>query len=52
MACISVDSVLRVDKKCYPQLYLEQCKYKIKTREVKSFIDDFETELDLDYESD
>ena len=36
---ISVDSVLKVDKKNYPQVYLEQCKYKIKKRELKSFID-------------
>ena len=38
--CISViciDSVLRRDKKNYPQVYLEQCKYKIK----KSIIDEF-----------
>ena len=27
---ISIDSVLRVDKKNYPQVYLEQCKYKKK----------------------
>ena len=25
-----IDSVLKVDKKNYPQVYLEQCKYKIK----------------------
>ena len=36
---ISVDSVLKVNKKNYPQVYLEQCKYKIKKRELKSFID-------------
>ena len=24
--CISIDSVLRVDKKYYPQVYLEHCK--------------------------
>ena len=35
---ISVDSVLRVNKN-YPQVYLEQCKYKMKKRELKSFID-------------
>ena len=29
-ACISVDSVLKVDKKTYPQVYSEQCKYKVK----------------------
>ena len=34
----SIDSVLRVNKKKYPQVYLEQCKYKMKKRELKSFI--------------
>ena len=29
-AAICIDSVLRVDKKNYPQVYLEQCEYKIK----------------------
>ena len=29
IAAICIDSVLRVDKKIYPQVYLEQCKYKI-----------------------
>ena len=46
-ACISaicIDSVLRVDKKNYPQVYLEQCTYKIRKRELVSFTDD---ELDL-----
>ena len=49
--CISIDSVLKVDKKRYTQVYLEQCKYKVKKREMKSFID-YEIELDSDYESD
>ena len=52
IACISIDSLLKVDKKNYPQVYLEQCKYKIKQRETKSFIDDYEITLDSDYESD
>ena len=26
-------------KKNYPQDYLEECKYKVKKREIKSFID-------------
>ena len=30
IACISIDSVLNVDKNNYPQNYLEQCKYKVK----------------------
>ena len=49
--CVSIDSVLKVDKKYFPQVYLEQCKYKVKKREIKSFID-YEIELDSDYESD
>ena len=28
--CISIDSILKVGKKNYPQVYLEQCKYKVK----------------------
>ena len=51
IACISIDSVLKVDEKYYPQVYLEQCKYKVKKREMKSFID-YEIDLDSDYESD
>ena len=30
IAAIDVDSVLKVDKKVYPQAYLKQCKYKLK----------------------
>ena len=41
---ICIDSVLRIDKKNYPQVYLEHCEYKITRRELVSFIDD---ELDL-----
>ena len=52
IACINVDSVLKVDKKNYPQVHLEQCKYKVKKREMNSFIDDYEIDLDFDYESD
>ena len=52
IACIRIDSVLKVHKKSYPQVYLGQCKYKIKKREPKNFIDDYEIDLDSDYESD
>ena len=27
---IAIDSVLKIDKRVYPQAYLEQCKYKLK----------------------
>ena len=35
-----IDSVLRVNKKNYSQGCLEQCKYKVKKRELMNFIDD------------
>ena len=36
---IDIDSVLKVDKKVYPQAYLEQCKYKLKKKRPVDFID-------------
>ena len=30
IACVFIDSVMRMDKKNYPQVYLEECKDKIK----------------------
>ena len=51
LSCISIDSVLQVDKMNFPQLYLEQCKYKIMKREPRNFID-YEIDLNSDYESD
>ena len=39
IAAIYIDSVLKVGKKNYPQVYLEQCKYKIKKRKPVDFID-------------
>ena len=45
--CISIDSVLNIGGENYPHVYLEQCKYKVKKREIKGFID-YEIELDSD----
>ena len=28
--CITIDSVMRMEKKNYPQVCLEECKYRIK----------------------
>ena len=36
---INIDSVLKIDKKAYPQAYLEEYKYKLKKRKIVSFID-------------
>ena len=37
---IDIDSVLKIDKRAYPQAYLEQCKYKLKKRKIVNSIDD------------
>ena len=37
---IDIDSVLKIDKRVYPQAYLEQCKYKLKKRKHVNFIYD------------
>ena len=34
IACITIDSVLRTDKKNHPQVYLEECKYRTKNTNV------------------
>ena len=48
IACISIDSVMRMEKKNYPQVYLEECKHKMKKRKITKFI---EAELELQSES-
>ena len=48
IACISIDSVIKMEKKNYPQIYLEECKYKIRKIQMSRFIN---TELDSDSES-
>ena len=30
IAFVTIDSVMRMDKKNHPQVYLEECKYKMK----------------------
>ena len=49
IACITVDSVMKMNKKNYPQVYLEECKYKIKKMQMSRFIN---AELELDSDSD
>ena len=47
--CITIDSVMRMDKINYPQVYLEECKYKIKRTQIPRCIN---TELDSESDSD
>ena len=49
IACINIDSVMKMDKKNYPKVYLEGYKYKIKKKKMHGFID---VELKLDFGSD
>ena len=37
---IDIDPVLKIDKRLYPQTYLEQCKYKLKKRKIVNYIND------------
>ena len=54
---IDIDSVLKIDKKAYPQAYLEECQYKLKKRKIVSFIDseiiddDSDSDIDSDIDS-
>ena len=49
---IDIDSVLKIDKRAYPQAYLEQCKYKIKKKKMVNYIDDEIIDEDSDSDSD
>ena len=48
ITCITIDSVMKMEKNDYPQVYLEECKYKIKQTKMSKFIN---MELVLDSES-
>ena len=49
IACITIDSIIKMNKKNYPQIYLEVCKYKVKKIHTPRFIN---TELETDSEPD
>ena len=52
IACITIDSVMKTNKKDYPQVYLEECRYKIKKIQMSRFINaELESDLDLDSDS-
>ena len=53
ITCITIDSVMKMEKKNYPQVYLEEYKYKIKKIKMTKFIDtelESESELESDFE--
>ena len=50
--CITVDSVMRMDKKNDPQVYLEECKYRVKKIKMSWFISaKLESDSDSEAES-
>ena len=49
IVCIIIDSVIKIEKKNYPEVYSEECKYKIRKIQMSRFIN---TELDSDSDSD
>ena len=53
IACITIDSVMRMKKMNYPQVYLEECKYKIRKIKMIKFINiELESSSESGLESD
>ena len=56
IACTTIDSIMKMGKKYYQQVYLEECKYKIKKIQIPRFINaelesDSGSDLDLEQNS-
>ena len=51
IAYITIDSIMKIDKKNYPQVYLEECKYKAKKVQMSRLIN-AKLKSDLDSNSD
>ena len=56
IALLSVDCIIRMNKKYYPQTYLCECKYQERKKKIENMIDDdlpsdSESDSGLDYES-
>ena len=53
LSLISLDSVIKMDKKYYPQTLLEECKYKLTKKKMEDLItDDFDSSRESNGESD
>ena len=53
IACRTLDSVLKMNRKNYPQVYLEDCKYKVKKINTRRFINiELESDSEPDVEAD
>ena len=38
IACITIDSVMKMEKKNYPEVFLDECKYRMKKTKMLKFI--------------
>ena len=63
IACITIDSVMRMEKKNYLQVYLEECTYRMEKTKMTKFIEaelksesepepDIESDIELELKSD
>ena len=53
LSLISLNSVIQMGKKYYPQTLLEECKYKLTKKKIEDLIiDDFDSISEFDSESD
>ena len=57
IACKTIDSVMRIDKKNHPKIYLDECKYRVKKIQMSRFISaklepDSESESETESKSD
>ena len=61
IACITIDSIMRMEEKNYPQVYLEEYKYRMKRTKITKFIEaelksgsesELESDIELEVKSD
>ena len=53
IACVTIDSVMKMNKKKYPQVYVEEWKYRLKKIQMSRFIHaELESDSDSELESD
>ena len=53
IACITIDSVMRMEKKNYLQVYFEECKYRMTKTKMNKFIEaELDSESETELESD
>ena len=52
IACITIDSVMKMEKKNYPEVFLDECKYRMKKTKMLKFINiKLKSEAELESDS-